>query len=210
MTNQMYLWIFNSWVQHFLGYLPVLFAFSFISVHVFFGCVYFYLFIYFLEIISLVSRFIYPMHLVLFIYVSLLGVASHDKVSSPRDDSKAKADWHVVTPDVRGYGPKSPGAISRSQLPTGMSKTQYIHPVCQVCSPSVLFAYTPTQLEKSPERKMVFNCQAKVELKLQSGARVMFVFSNWCLSCSSSCNIAVAADCGPCNDISIYFVVLCY
>lgn len=81
-----------------------------------------------------------------------MGVASRDKESSSLDDSKAKADWHVVTPDVCGYRPKSPGAISSSQLPTGMSKTQNIHPVCQVCSSLVLFAKTPTQLEKSTER----------------------------------------------------------
>lgn len=61
--------------------------------------------------------------------------ACHDKEPSSLDDSKAKADWHVVTPDVRGYGPKSPGAISRSQLPTGMSKTQHIHPSVEFVFP---------------------------------------------------------------------------
>lgn len=68
-------------------------------------------------------------HLYIYMYLFVMYLygrwALHDKEPSSLDDSKAKADWHVVTPDVRGCGPKSPGAISRSQLPTGMSKTEH-------------------------------------------------------------------------------------
>lgn len=79
-------------------------------------------------------------HLFVYSFIYLLVWAwpqrLHDKEPSSLDDSKAKADWHVVTPDVRGCGPKSPGAISRSQLPTGMSKTvhQSVEFVFSLCS----------------------------------------------------------------------------
>lgn len=65
------------------------------------------------------------MYLFIYLFVRAWPQALRDKEPSLLDDSKAKADWHVVTPDVRGCGPKSPEAISKSQLQTGMSKTEH-------------------------------------------------------------------------------------
>lgn len=111
-------------------------------------------------------------HLSVYFRISL-GVATkwHDKEPSSLDDSKAKADWHVVTPDVRGCGPKSPGAISRSQLPTGMSKTRRVHP-------SIEFLLFPCRLpaRKKSQKKRRFSTRSN-----RKGTLTWVKKPKWCL-----------------------------
>lgn len=113
----------------------------------------------------------------------------HDKEPSSLDDSKAKADWHVVTPDVRGCGPKSPAGHFQESTPNWNVKNST--PVCRVCFCSVVCTETPSKLQKEPKEKAFKHSRAVRELKFKSKSQNDVCCSKCCLLCS--CNTTVGS-----------------
>lgn len=93
--------------------------------------------------------------------------ARRDKMKSLLDDSKANTNWHVVTPEELGSGPKCPRA-ERSQLPTGWNVKSSSHiPVrvsCCCCCFPVLKKETRWGSNKM---FIVLNCVLRSLLKIR-------------------------------------------